>query len=195
MLGQENNFGGANRKHPLARPFETGLGAIGHLYITADPSRFALSRDCAALHLVRAARRGFSSLRWVANPRSSGRFRFYRKHRARRLSDYLLGDASENEAPESFPPVGRHHDQIGAEPFCRLQDLDGGIARSGMNFVASISADFLAGQVFKLGSGFGLHFLEGQGNLRAGGYCDYMKNLERRFVFLRQLGSYPERQG
>lgn len=70
-----------------------------------------------------------------------------------------------------------------------------GSPRSGMNFVASISADFLTGQPFKLGSGCGFHFLEGQGNLRAGGYCDYVKNLERRFVFLRQLGSYPERQG
>ncbi len=71
----------------------------------------------------------------------------------------MFSHASENETSKSLPAVARHYNQIGAQSFRCLKNLDARIARHDFDLVAGI--DFLACQPLKLGSRGGLHLSEG----------------------------------
>ena len=63
----------------------------------------------------------------------------------------MFRHASEDETTESLPAVGRHYDQLGAQSFRGLKNLDARSAHHDFDFVAGFAIDFLASQPLKLG--------------------------------------------
>ncbi len=88
--------------------------------------------------------------------------------------------------------MSRHYDQVGGQSFRCLKNLDARVARHDFDFVAGFAIDFLARQPLKLGSRGSLHLIERQRHLRSRRYCNYVKQVENCFAFLRQFGGKPQ---
>ena len=73
----------------------------------------------------------------------------------------MFSHASKNEMTESLPAVRRHYDQVGAQSFRGLKNLDRRIAHQDFDFVAGFAIDYLACVPLKLASRGGLHLTEG----------------------------------
>jgi len=113
-----------------------------------------------------------------------------------RLADHTFGDASENKSADTLSSMGRHYDEIDAQPGCRLQNLSDRIPSDDEKFITGSGFEFPMGDLFKSGSRDSFRFGERQSRFRCHVERDGVKQIQSRVVLLRKLrrnGNRPKR--
>jgi hypothetical protein len=84
--------------------------------------------------------------------------------------------------------MGRHHDQVDAEPRCRLQNLFSRISTDNMQFKSSSRFELSMTELLKSGLRLGLRLGKGQRRFHCGVEMDDVKQMQNGVVLKGKVG-------